>query len=118
MLTQERVRELFDYDVETGNLIRKTNASSRARIGDVAGCEDGRGYLFTGISGKYYKNHRIVWLWHNGYLPEGEIDHINRNKIDNRIENLREASSVCQRRNQNLRKDNKSGVKGVFLVPG
>jgi hypothetical protein len=113
MLTQARVRELFDYR-EDGELIRKVRTSSRARVGDVAGCPDGHGYKVTRVEDKLYSNHRLIWLLHHGYFPEHQIDHINRIRTDNRIENLREVSQVCNSRNCKQRTDCSSGVTGVY----
>lgn len=69
--------------------------------------------MFICIDYKNYSAHRLAWLYIHGYLPENQIDHINRQKIDNRICNLREVSSQCNTRNTGNRIDNKSGVKGI-----
>jgi len=65
------------------------------------------------IDGKTYSAHRIIWLICNGKYPDGEIDHINRNKTDNRIENLRDVTRAINELNKGVRKDSKTGVKGV-----
>jgi hypothetical protein len=114
MLTQARVRELFDYR-EDGELIRKVNVARCARIGDVAGYLNNIGYKVTKVDGKSYLNHRLIWLWHHGYLPEHGLDHIDRNKVNNRIENLREVSHSCNMRNCKIAKNNSSGVTGVSM---
>jgi len=57
--------------------------------------------------------HRLIFFYHNGYFPEGQVDHIDRNKKNNRIENLREVSRQCNLRNTGNSKANTSGVKGV-----
>lgn len=111
MLTQERVRELFDYR-EDGELIWKVSRGG-TRIGDVAGCLDKDGYRVTRINGKAYKNHRIVFLYHCGYLPENDTDHIDKNPGNNRVENLREVSRSCNAKNSKVRADNSSGIAGV-----
>jgi hypothetical protein len=113
MLTQAEVKRLFDYR-EDGELIRKVRTARCVQVGDVAGCLN-KGYKQTRVYGKSYKIHRLVWLYHHGYFPEHQIDHINRIKNDNRIENLREVSQVCNLRNCDHRKDNLSGIKGVSL---
>jgi len=113
MLTQERVRELFRY--EDGNLIRLVNASSTARAGWIAGSLTTHGYLSTRIDKVLYYNHRLVFLFHHGYTPENYIDHIDRNPLNNRIENLREVSNVCNIRNSKQLDSNTSGVKGVYF---
>lgn len=114
MLTQELVKELFDYVPETGDLIWKLDRGSRAKKGDIAGGAHPSGYTHTSINGKRYLNHRIIFLYHYGHLPK-YIDHINQNKSDNRIENLREATFVQNLRNVSKRNTNMTGYKGVSL---
>lgn len=96
-----------------GELFWKVNVGKRIKAGDVAGCLNDKGYVTVCVGGKTYLGHRIVWMLHNGYFPENHIDHINRNRGDNRIENLREVSRTCNMRNSGMRTDNTSGVKGV-----
>ena len=109
-VTQERVRELFEY--VDGDLIRRV-ACRGQRKGSVAGYREPRGYIQIQVGRGRYTAHRLIWLWHYGYLPEHGLDHKNRVKSDNRIKNLREVSSQCNIRNTGNRKDNTSGVKGV-----
>lgn len=111
-LTQERVRELLDVDIETGITKRKTNGP-RYRVGDIITCKDGGGYLRVMLDGVRYRLHRVIWLWWYGYWPENDIDHISRDRTDNSISNLREVAPICNARNASKRKDNNSGVKGV-----
>ncbi len=113
MLTQKKVRKLFHYNADTGVITWKVNTSSRVMAGKAAGCISNHGYLRVSIGGKRYLNHRIIWLLHFGYLPEGQIDHINRNRIDNRICNMREVSALCNTRNSGIGINNTSGVVGV-----
>jgi len=110
-ITQARVKELFDYR-EDGELILKARTAYNTRKGDAAGCSS-CGYRRTSVDYRRHMNHRLIWLWHYGYLPENRIDHINRNKSDNRIENLREVSHACNLRNTGNHCTNTSGVKGV-----
>jgi hypothetical protein len=113
-LTQKIVRELFEYR-EDGNLIWKYHPKNKNLIGKVAGCVDNySGYVRVSILGKSWRAHRIIFLYHNGYLPKFPmtVDHI-KNKNDNRIENLREADQNQQQHNKGLTKSNTSGVKGV-----
>jgi hypothetical protein len=112
MLTQGRVKELFNYDPETGELIRRVSVG-KTKASDVAGCPNGQGYLQTMVDGNRYFNHRLVWLHVYGYFPEHGIDHINRNRSDNRLENLREVSQSCNMRNARQPSTNTSGVQGV-----
>ena len=112
-LTQERIKELFDFNEETGILTRKPSLRDK-KGGKVVGCLANHGYLVVRIDYTLYLLHRIIWLYAYGYLPEHQIDHINRNKCDNRLENLREATRSCNVRNTGLRSDNTSGIKGVY----
>ena len=110
MLTQKLVKELFDYD--DGNLIWKVRTSNRVQVGDIAGSLNNHGYLATKVDSKLYLNHRLVWLWHKGYFPEHGLDHRDRIRLNNRIENLRETSKSCNMRNSKQRKST-SGIKGI-----
>jgi hypothetical protein len=111
-LTFERASEIVTYCPATGALTwRKT------RPGCVAGQVVGTltdGYLQIQIDLVFYKVHRIAWLLAYGRWPVGFIDHINRNRSDNRLENLREATPQQNARNRSPGPLNPSGVPGVF----
>lgn len=111
MITQEKVRELFED--RNGVLVRKVASGKRGRLGSVVGWKNKDGYLFTRVEGKLYRNHRLIWLYHHGYLPENGIDHIDRDTSNNSVDNLREASKTCNMRNSDNSVANTSGVKGV-----
>ena len=109
-ITQQLVKNLFDY--RDGVLYWKIQPSNCVQVGDKAGALTGKGYLQTGINGKNYKNHRVIFLMHYGFLP-AEIDHIDGNRTNNNIENLREATRSENNCNARTRADNTSGVIGV-----
>jgi len=96
----------------SGDLIWAENYGPRARKGALVGCKDTHGYLQVKLSGKFVFVHRIIWYMHKFSLPE-QIDHINRDRGDNRIENLRESCNLQNTQNAGLRKDNKHGCAGV-----
>lgn len=114
MLTQAKVKELFDYDPETGDLIWQCNIGTHKTAGNVAGFLRKNGYKEISVNRKRYNAHRLVWLWHYGVFPANGLDHINGDKSDNCIENLREATKVQNAQNRRTaRSDNKSGYLGV-----
>lgn len=128
-LTQERARELFNYDPETGVLTRRIDVHSgrgsergggkiQCRAGDVAGrVNEKTGYLECRADGPIYRTHRIIWVWWYGYFPEHDIDHIDRDKTNNRISNLREVTRSCNVKNRDVLVNNVSGVTGVCYSP-
>ena len=109
MITQTRLKEIFDY--VNGELIWKINPGKNQYIGRVAGVV-GQGYKHICVDRKKYLAHRLIFLYHHGCIPE-IVDHINRNTLDNRIENLREASKSQNARNSKVYKNNVSGITGV-----
>ncbi len=115
-LTADQLKDMLDYDAGTGVFVWKTRPSKAVRAGDVAGCVEKRiGYITIGIAGRVYKAHRLAWLYVYGSWPKGLIDHINGNKADNRIDNLRDV--FADGNSQNVRKPNrrnKSGFMGVI----
>jgi hypothetical protein len=85
---QERLHELFEY--RDGKLYNKTNRASMARMGMESGGKTADGYRRLKVDGKQQYAHRLIWIMHNGDIPKNKfIDHENRIKTDNRIENLR-----------------------------
>jgi hypothetical protein len=99
MITQEKLHELFEYR-DDGNLIRKVSVQSNAKEGDVIGSVNNCGYLHARIDRKSYKVHRLIFLYHHGYLTDGlHMDHIDGNKTNNRIENLREVTKSQNKMN-------------------
>jgi len=111
-LTQERLKELLDYDPETGLFINK-KARGNMKINTIAGHMHHTGYIMIGVDGKKYLASRLAFLWMEGYFPENQVDHRDRDRINNKWENLREATNSCNQRNCKIKATNTSGVTGV-----
>ena len=111
-LAHDLVRELFDY--KDGELFWKQKPNRRIKAGSKAGRPKSNDYEVVTISGSIYMSHRIIFLWHHGYLPEF-VDHIDGNISNNRIENLRECSLSQNQFNKKMGKNNTSGYKGVHF---
>lgn len=116
MLTVESLREIFTHDPVSGFLYWKVSTGARSKVGGRAGMVKLVGkqrYLTVGVLGAKPVIHKIIWALHYGQFPTGEIDHINGNREDNSIGNLRDVSRSENNRNARPRIDNKSGIRGV-----
>jgi hypothetical protein len=112
MITAEHLRELLEYDPVTGNFVWKVR-HERVLAGAIAGGISSKGYRKIKIDGRAYSAHRLAWLYVYGEWPADQIDHINRQKADNRIANLRPATNAQNQANRLRRCDNNSGYRGV-----
>jgi hypothetical protein len=112
-ITQAELKEKLIYDSLSGIFWWKSNAIGRASLDNPAGSKDAKGYCRIMINRKMYLAHRLAWLYVNGVWPKSQIDHIDGNPLNNRYENLRECDSSQNICNSKLRRDSKTGVKGV-----
>lgn len=111
-LTQTRLQMLLDYNPNTGIFVWRVPRRPHIKVGDVAGSKTARRYIDIYVDKKPYKAHRLAWLYMHGKWPDSEIDHINRDRYDNRIANLREVTRSANMQNT-VRKPNASGFRGV-----
>ena len=115
-LTAERLRDLLNYDTETGIFVWKTTAKAFLH-GRQAGAIDRYGYIRIKVDGKSYSAHRLAWLYVHSTWPTDEIDHINGVRNDNRFGNLRVITR--QGNVHNRRKSwSASGYMGVYANHG
>lgn len=110
--TLPEFQALLDYDVSTGNFYWRVDRY-RVVTGSLAGQRHPSGYWMVGVGRRRYLAHRLAWLFTHGAWPSATIDHINGNRLDNRISNLRAASVAENTRNGRKRSTNTSGFKGV-----
>ena len=106
------IKDRFDY--RDGNLFYKYDVGKRMKAGDKAGYYTPNKYAYIVIDKNSYLIHRLIYLWHHKYLPD-TLDHINNNRQDNRIENLRPATVSQNSQNRSISVRNTTGVKGVYF---
>lgn len=111
-ISHERIREVLNYDGGTGQFYWKVKASKKTVVGSVAGSKEPRGYIKIRIDGALLSAHQIAFMWMNGNWADGEIDHIDRDKSNNRWDNLRLATRSQNARNSPPR-FNKTGFNNV-----
>ena len=109
-ITQEYVKSLFIY--KDGDLYWKISRTNRIKIGDKAGFIHPTGYKYIRINNKNHRTHRIIFLYHHGFLPQ-YLDHIDQDKLNNKIENLREVTRIQNGMNRKSYKNSSSKYKGV-----
>jgi hypothetical protein len=125
-LTQEYLKEALHYNPDTGvftwnerplshfkNIHWWNNWNSKYANKEAGHIDKRDGYLSIMLNSKLYKSHRLSFLYQEGYFPENQVDHMDRNRSNNKWDNLREASSMCNQQNCNISKNNTSGVTGV-----
>ena len=113
---KHRVIELFEYNKEDGLLLRKKR-QPRTQVGSIAGCTTPQGYRYVQFDGRKYAVHRLIWLLEFGFFPEQTIDHIDGNKLNNKVQNLRDVPVKQNCENKGVQANNKLGVRGVSYKP-
>ena len=112
MHTAKQLKERLAYNPDTG-VFNWAVSRGCIKAGSVAGTVCKEGYRHIKTEGRNYLAHRLAWLFVYGQMPTGEIDHKDRNPDNNRISNLRLATSAENKQNTGMRSDNVSGLRGV-----
>jgi len=119
-LTQDALKEILKYDPETGLFYWLVTRGRHARPGKLAGTphkvkRSKSAYWRIKINSRYYLAHRLAFLYMTGTWPINQPDHKNTDTLDNRWDNLRDATPSQNQANRAARKDNKTGFKGVYF---
>lgn len=112
-ITQERLKHLLHYDTETGVFTRRVDVGKSAKKGSVVGCPNDKGYLRVVLDGRLYALHRLAVLYVDGVVHDGDVDHANGNKADNRWANLRACTRSQNAANRKVQINNSCGMKGA-----
>jgi len=117
MITAEQLREVLNYNPDTGEFTWRVSPSTKVKVGGRAGCVEvsngGGKYVRIGLFGGRHRAHRLAWLYVYGEWPSEFIDHINGDGLDNRIANLRSATNAQNQWNVRRASRSSSGVRGV-----
>lgn len=116
MISAARLRQVLDYNQDSGEFTRRISSGRRWKPGQRAGgAHKHRGYWTIGIDGTNYAAHRLAWLHVTGRWPKLDLDHIDGNLVNNRFANLREVTEIINAQNQRrAHKGSKSGLLGVY----
>lgn len=114
MLDMALLKETLSYDQETGLFTRLKRTSNCIKANQIACRLNKRtNYRQVSFNGVEYQAHRLIWMYVYGTWPKGQIDHINRDKSDNRLSNLRDCSISENKQNSGVYKNNKTGFRGI-----
>jgi len=112
-LTQKMIKEVLNYCPDTGVFTWNMPRGNHVKKGDTAGGPHSQGYIRVAVFGKRYLAHRLAWFYVYGEWPDKEIDHIDGNKKNNTLSNLRDVTPSENQRNVRRNKNNTSGYNGV-----
>ncbi len=116
MLTQERLKEIVHYSKKSGVFTRLISAKggTKSNVGDNIGTKTNSGYLYARVEGRAYALHVLAFLYVDGYFPEHIVEHKDGIRHNNKWDNIRHATQVCNMQNSTMYINNKSGFKGVY----
>jgi len=113
-LQHDRLLSLIDYDPLTGVMCNKVKRINSKPVGEPLGRVSGNGQIMVHVDGRLYQMHRLIWFYMTGEWPTNLVDHKDRDPTNNVWDNLREADRAQNGHNANMKKNNTSGVTGVW----
>lgn len=120
MIEIEDFKKYVSYNPDTGTFTRiavlNDNPSHQWRVGDTVGNQSSNGYIEVSVGDIKFQAHKLAWYFVHGVYPDFYLDHVNGDKTDNRIENLRESSPLINMRNRGKNKNNSTGFNGVYVA--
>jgi hypothetical protein len=114
-LTHEHLTHLMECNPFWGVLFWKNPQTNRVRVGEQVGSLMRGGYRQTSIDGERYLIHRLIWFYVHKEWPNGFLDHINQNKRDNSIQNLRVVTNSENMHNRGATVKSTTGQKGIYI---
>lgn len=108
--------KIIDYNPDTGKMYWRVAIGRRVKVGAEIGGIDCHGYRKVKIKGRTYLVHRLAWKLTYGVWPSNEIDHLDGNRLNNSLSNLRDVTKTMNQRNSRRRADNSSGIVGVSQI--
>lgn len=113
MAFPDEIKEYIGYDAATGKFFWLKRRGTRGVVGSEIKRKNPGGYAEIYFGRKSYLAHRVAWWLSYGFEPDGEVDHINGNRTDNRLVNLRLATREQNARNCKIKNTSSTGIKGV-----
>jgi hypothetical protein len=111
----EELKTKLEYNSNTGNFHWLKSNFWKIKPGDIAGTVSNKGYHYIRFGDTSIFSHRLAWLFSYGCFPDGVLDHINNNRLDNRLVNLRQATTSQNNMNKPVQANNLLQVKGVYF---
>ena len=110
----EYLKEYLIYDPDNGKFFWKKESLNKARkVGEEAGSYAGNGYSIICVENKRFSGHRLAWYFYYGEWPDFHIDHMDGDKQNNKINNLRKSNPSVNMKNRGLNKNNTTGYSGI-----
>ena len=113
-LTHDRLLSIIKYLPETGEMVNIVPRKNSKCVGEKLGARSGNGQIMLSVDGRAYQMHRLAWFWMTGEWPKNLIDHKDRDPTNNKWSNLRESDRAQNGHNANKKRNNTTGITGIW----